>query len=382
VSASTVPTEPPRPKGGGDTIDDVRCQVYTIPTDHAEADGTLSWSSTTLLLVEVVGAGKTGTGWTYADPSGRGLIDGVLSGVVCGADPMDVPGLNEAMVRSCRNLGRPGLASCAISALDIALWDLKARLLGRSLSQLFGSCRSEVPIYGSGGFTTYSDSETTRQLEHWTADLGARSVKIKVGESFGSMSGRDLARAALARRVVGPAVELFVDANGGYTAKNAIRIARPYRDECGISWFEEPVSSDDLAGLRQVRDAIDIDVTAGEYGYQESYFARMLAAGAVDCLQIDVTRCGGYTGWLRVAALAFANEMQISAHCAPSLHLPVAASVPNLRHIEYFHDHVRIEEMIFDGVPQAKDGVLVPDVACEGHGYALREEAAAQYRLH
>ena len=205
-------------------------------------------------------------------------------------------------------------------------------------------------------------------------------MKIKIGESWGKETGRDLARVALARHVVGDGVELFVDANGGYSVKQAIRMGRRFFSEHNVSWFEEPVSSDNLVGLHEIRGQLTADVAAGEYGYDESYFAKMLAAGAVDCLQADVTRCGGYTCWLRVAALAAADGLQVSGHCAPALHVQVAGTVPNLRHLEYFHDHTRLEELLFDGILTPVDGALAPDGARPGHGYVLKDKDAEPYR--
>ncbi|MGO8721877.1 MAG: enolase C-terminal domain-like protein [Acidimicrobiales bacterium] len=371
----------PLARRGGPAVSGVHCRVYKVPTEQPEADGTLAWSATTLVLVQVSAGGMTGTGWTYASAGCAPVVDNELSTAMIGADPMDVPGINESMVRACRNLGRPGLASCAVSAADTALWDLKARLLGQPLTALFGRCWKQIPLYGSGGFTTYSDATTRRQLEWWTGELGMTRVKIKIGESWGSEPARDLERVALTRRVAGPDVEVFVDANGAYTTKQAVRIGHKLALEHQVSWFEEPVSSDNLAGLREVRDQITADVAVGEYGYDESYFAKMVAAGAVDCLQADVTRCGGYTCWLRAAAVAGANGLEISGHCAPALHAQVAGTVPNLRHLEYFYDHSRLEAMLFDGVPLPTKGVLVPDPSPAGHGYSLKEADAGPFRI-
>jgi L-alanine-DL-glutamate epimerase-like enolase superfamily enzyme len=294
---------------------------------------------------------------------------------------VDVPRLHEAMVREVRNMGRPGIAGCAVSALDIALWDLKARLLGLSLAELFGRCRDEVPVYGSGGFTTYDDRTTEAQLEDWISNWKVPWVKIKIGESWGTNVARDLHRCLLARKVIGDHLELFVDANGAYTVKQATRIGRRLGEDCGVTWFEEPVSSDDLQGLETVRRTLDLDVAAGEYGYDEIYFSRMVSAGSVDCLQADVTRCGGYTSWLRVAAIAAASGLQISGHCAPSLHAPVALSIPNLRHVEHFHDHHRLDHMLFDGAMTPVEGALRVDGSAPGHGMTLKEVDAEPYRV-
>jgi L-alanine-DL-glutamate epimerase-like enolase superfamily enzyme len=361
-------------------VDRVTAAAYEVPTERPEADGTLAWSSTTLIVVHVTGGGRTGIGYTYADAACKPLIEGKLAEAVVGHDVFETGGAWQAMVRAIRNLGRPGVASCAISAVDAALWDLKATLLGVPVSRLLGQCTETVPIYGSGGFTTYDEPAARAQLERWTGEWGIPRVKIKIGESWGTDEARDLARIAFARRVIGPDAELYVDANGGYARKQAVRMAHAMAEQ-NVTWFEEPVSSDDLDGLREVRDQVDPDVAAGEYGYDLVYFARMVDARAVDCLQADVTRCGGITEWLRAAAVAAARGLQISGHCAPSLHAHVAAAVPNLRHLEYFHDHVRIESMLFDGALDPHGGALRPDPARPGLGLALKAADAERFRV-
>jgi L-alanine-DL-glutamate epimerase-like enolase superfamily enzyme len=361
-------------------VERVTAAVYEIPTDQPEADGTLAWSKTTLVVANVTGAGQSGLGYTYATGACKPLIEGELATAIVGQSVFDTGAAWQAMVRAVRNIGRPGLVSYAISAVDAALWDLKATLLDVSVSKLLGATRDAVPIYGSGGFTTYDERAARAQLEHWTGDLGIPRVKIKIGESWGANPQRDLARIAFARHVIGPNVELYVDANGGYRRKQAVRMARAMANH-DVTWFEEPVSSDDLEGLREVRDQVTPDVTAGEYGYDLVYFARMVDAQAVDCLQIDVTRCGGITEWQRAAAVAAARNLDVSGHCAPNLHAHVAAAVPNLRHLEYFHDHVRIESMLFDGALDPIGGALHPDPTRPGLGLALKHADAAPFRV-
>jgi L-alanine-DL-glutamate epimerase-like enolase superfamily enzyme len=361
-------------------IDDITAQVYEIPTDAPEADGTLAWSSTTLILAEVVAGGVRGIGYTYAAGACGQLVTGPLAGAVKGHSALDITAAWQSMVKAIRNSGRPGLASCAISAVDTALWDLKGKLLDLPVCRLLGMAHPEVPIYGSGGFTTYDERRTRDQLERWVDTWKIPRVKIKIGESSGSDERRDLNRIALARSVVGPDTELYVDANGGYRRKQAIRVAHAMADH-DVTWFEEPVSSDDLAGLREVRDQVTPDVTAGEYGYDLAYFNRMLAGQAVDCLQIDVTRCGGITDWVRAAAVAAAYNVEVSGHCAPNLHAHVATTIPNLRHLEYFHDHHRIEHMLFDGALSPEGGALRPDQARPGLGLEFKHRDAEQFRV-
>ncbi|MFD5793014.1 enolase C-terminal domain-like protein [Streptomyces diastatochromogenes] len=361
-------------------VDRVESAVYTVPTDAPEADGTLAWDSTTLVLATVHCGDVTGLGYTYAPAAAARVIDDLLADVVTGTTAFDVPRLNEAMQRAVRNAGLPGVCAQAISALDIALWDAKARLLGLPLVRLLGAARDDVPVYGSGGFTTYDDQQQDRQLRDWVEKEGIPRVKIKIGESWGQREARDRQRVARARASVGEATELYVDANGGYSAGQAVRVAAALADQ-GVTWFEEPVSSDDLRTLAAIRGRITIDVTAGEYGYTLPYFGHMLAADAVDCLQADVTRCGGITVWLRVAALAQAHGLEISGHCAPHAHVHAAASIPNLRHLEWFHDHVRIERLLFDGVLDPGGGAITPrGDGPPGLGLSLDTERGQPFR--
>ncbi|HEY4022866.1 MAG TPA: enolase C-terminal domain-like protein [Pseudonocardiaceae bacterium] len=360
-------------------VESLAASAYTIPTDQPEADGTLAWDATTLVVVQARSEGVVGTGWTYGPAACAEFVREQLADAVLGRDALGVPGSWAAMVRAARNATRAGAIGYAISAVDVALWDLKARLLGLPLADLFGRVHDAVPVYGSGGFTTYSAQRLAEQLGDWVMAQHLNRVKIKIGESWGTEERRDLARIAEAREVVGPAVELYVDANGAYQRKQALRLAKAMA-EFDVRWFEEPVSSDDLDGLREIRDQVDADVTAGEYGTDIGYFQRMCAANAVDCLQIDATRCGGYTEWLRAAAIAASFGLTVSGHCAPNLHAPVAAATPNLRHLEWFHDHVRIESTLFTGALDPAGGSVTPDRSRPGHGLTLDTEMAGPYQ--
>ncbi len=353
--------------------------VYVIPTDAPEADGTLAWDKTTMVLVTVRAGGEQGLGWSYTSAAAQTLIREVLADVVVGRNALDVAGTAEAMARQVRNIGRPGVGAMAISAVDIALWDLKARLLGQSLTGLLGRAFEHVPVYGSGGFTSYDEAQTRQQLSGWVDKQQIPRVKIKIGESWGQDVRRDLARTELAREVIGPDTELYVDANGGYSAGQAVRVAAEL-GTFGVTWFEEPVSSQDLAGLAKVREQVRPDVAAGEYSWSLADSARLIDAGAVDCLQLDVTRCGGITEFLRGAALAAGHNLQVSGHCAPNLHAHVGAAVPNLRHVEYFHDHQRIEGTFFEGTLDPSGGAMSPDPDQPGHGMSVREADTERYR--
>jgi len=356
-------------------IDRIDVSTYTVPTDFPESDGTLEWNSTTLVLVRAYGGNECGLGYTYADEATATLIRKLLSGFVKSQDAMAPRACWDAMVSRIRNLGRPGIVSMAISAVDIALWDLKARLLDLPLATLIGSVRDSVPIYGSGGFTSYSDDQLRDQFSKWV-EQGITRVKMKVGRD----AAADIRRVGAARAAIGENVELFVDANGAYSRKQALEQAEKFA-EMNVHWFEEPVSSDDLAGLRLLRDRAPagMDIAAGEYGYEAGYFRRMLAAGAVDVLQADATRCGGITGFLQAAALCEAYHVPLSAHTAPCVHTHLGCAVTPLRHFEYFHDHVRIESMFFDGVRSPLHGKLSPDLSRPGMGIELKQADAQRF---
>ncbi len=357
-------------------VERVDVAAYAIPTEMPESDGTLDWDSTTLVLVESAAAGIRGLGFTYADAATAAFVHEKLRGLVVGRDAFAVTDCWNVMGREIRNLGRPGVASMAIAAVDNALWDLKARLLDVPLVRLLGEVRSGVAVYGSGGFTSYSIDQLTAQLGGW-ARAGIAEVKMKVGRD----PAADEARVRAARGAIGDAA-LLVDANGAYGRKQALALAQSFAAQ-GVTWFEEPVSSDDLEGLRLVRDRAPpgIDVTAGEYGYTAGYFREMLEAGAVDVLQADATRCAGITGFMRVAALCEAFQVPMSSHCAPSIHVhPCCAATP-VRNLEYFHDHVRLERMLFDGVVAPREGVLEPDRTRPGLGIEFRRADAAKYAV-
>lgn len=359
-------------------MEGVDVSVFTVPTDFPESDGTATWDSTTMVLVEARAGDRVGLGYTYGDAATGALVRDTLAGVVEGRDALAVTASWDALGRACRNLGRPGLASMAIAAVDTALWDLKARLLELPLATLLDAAHDSVPIYGSGGFTSYPDERLAEQLAGWV-EQGIPRVKMKVGRE----PQHDLHRVGVARAAIGDEAELFVDANGALQRKHALDFAGEFAERFDVRWFEEPVSSDDLAGLHLIRRQAPgaMEIAAGEYGYMLPYFEQMLAAGAVDCLQADVTRCEGITGFLRVAALCQARSLQLSAHCGPAIHLHPCCAVVPLRHLEYFHDHVRVEQVFFDGVPEPVGGELRPDMSRPGNGLELKRGDAAPYAI-
>ncbi len=359
-------------------IDSVEVGAYEVPTEtEKESDGTLEWDSTTLVVVEVHCGEHTGLGYTYCDKAAASVIASKLSRIVEEADPLMPEQTFAQMQVQSRQLGQDGVAAMAISAVDVALWDLKAKLLGVCLADALPRFRESVPIYGSGGFCNYSPDQLREQVQGWV-DQGFHSVKIKVGRD----AVADPQRVALVRSVAGDDVEVMVDANGANNPKGAALWAQRYR-EFGVTYFEEPVSSDDLVGLAYVRDQAPagLAVAAGEYGWNLPYFQRMLDAQAVDILQADVTRCGGITNMLRVDGLCKARSMPSSAHCAPAVSAHACCAMESNIHIEYFFDHYRIEGMLFDGTLQPSGGMLTPDRNRPGLGLEFKHSDAEQYKV-
>jgi L-alanine-DL-glutamate epimerase-like enolase superfamily enzyme len=351
--------------------------AFKVPSDSKESDGTLEWDSATLVLVRL-GAGRTwGCGYSYAHEGCVPLIRDKLFPILQRGNVMDVKGAWNEMNKTVRNLGKRGVAATAIAAVDIALWDLKARLLEQPLIKLLGQVRDKIAVYGSGGFTSYSEKQLRSQFGHW-AEEGISMFKMKVGRE----DKADARRVRVARKTIGRDAELFVDANGAYTAKQSLRLADEFAAQ-GVTWFEEPVSSDNLDGLRFVRERVPagMEVSAGEYNFDCIEARRMLEAGAVDVLQADATRCG-ITGFLQAAELCDTLDVPLSSHTSPALHAHLCCAATRARHAEYFHDHVRIEQMFFDGATvRQKDGFLQPDSSQPGLGLEFKHKDAAKFEI-
>lgn len=351
--------------------------AYTIPTDAPEGDGTFTWHATTLIVVELKCGDVNGLGYTYSHKTAAPLARDLIGNVVKGQSAFDTNAIFTQMRYEQRNYGREGVAATALSAVDIALWDLKAKLMGKPLVSVLGQMRDAAPLYGSGGFTTYNDTQLRDQLSGWVKQ-GMPRVKMKIG----THPEDDMRRIAVARDAIGDSAELFIDANGAYSRKQALDFAHRAHHEYGVTWFEEPVSSDDLLGLNLIRNSgpAGMDIAAGEYGFTAMYLQRMIEAEAVDVIQADATRCGGVTGFMDAAALADAHPLPMSAHCAPSVHLHLACAARPLRHVEYFHDHARIEEMLFDGFRSPMNGAMYPDLTRPGLGLDFKHKDAERFR--
>ncbi len=355
-----------------------KVSAVTIPTDEPkESDGTAEWDSTTVVLVELTAAGVTGLGFSYASAAAAHIAQQLIQKVVLGQESFDIPMLHSALDREVRNWGRPGLVSSAISAIDICLWDLKARLLQRPLLSLLGRIRDEISAYGSGGFTSYSEKQLLDQLTGW-ASQGLRFVKMKIGRQ----PDQDVERVSAVQEALGGRAQLYVDSNGAYQRKQALEKSQQFGD-LGVTWFEEPVSSDDRIGLHlMVEHAPAImNIAAGEYCYVLDDARLLIEAQAVDVLQADVTRCGGVTNFIKIAHVCEMYHIPLSAHTSPSVHATLCCALVPAINVEYFHDHARIEHMIFDGALQPVNGNLKPDLSRPGLGLELKRADAQPFQI-
>ncbi len=319
-------------KKNGLIIDEVDVHSYKVPTNGPESDGTLKWDSTTIVIVNLKAGGKTGLGYSYADTSAAFFIDHNFREILTQNNPLNIENIFNELHIGIRNNGNCGLAFMALSAVDIALWDLKSKLLDLPFSVLLGRVTEDISLYGSGGFTSYTDEQLAKQLEGWS-EAGFTQVKIKIGRE----PEKDLQRIRVARDAINPKTVLFVDANGAYSAKQALGIAKEF-EKYNVQWFEEPVSSDDIYGLSFVKNnsPAAVNIAAGEYGFDLPYFRNLLENHAVDVLQADATRCGGITGFLKAGRLAEAFQVPFSFHCAPSAHIYAAAALPGFYHRRIF----------------------------------------------
>lgn len=358
-------------------IKNIKVSAYTIPTETPEADGTLKWTSTTLVLVEITAGDKKGIGYTYSNSGAAHFIHDTLKPLVLHQNALNVSAITNSLIHHTRNNGNTGLAMMAISAVDNALWDLKAKLFDVPLCVLLGQEKDKILLYGSGGFTSYTEQQLQQQFQRWRGQ-GIKYLKMKIG----THREKDVHRVKAAREATGEDAELFVDANGAYTVKQALQKAKEF-SAYNVTWFEEPVASDNLEGLRFIREHApsQINITAGEYGYNIYYFKQMLSAKSVDVLQADATRCGGITGFLKAGILCESFQLPFSSHCAPALHLHASLALPSFYIAEYFFDHVRIESMLFNGVSPPVDGYLKPDMTRPGLGIEFKHKDAEKYKL-
>jgi L-alanine-DL-glutamate epimerase-like enolase superfamily enzyme len=259
-----------------------------------------------------------------------------------------------------------------IAAIETALWDLMARRLQVSASILFGRYADAVPVYGSGGWVSYSDEELSDEVTGYVK-RGLRAVKMKIG---GPSEDWDVARVRAVRKAIGPDIGLRIDANQALTVERALRTAQRL-EECRLDWFEEPLPRADLAGYARLTAALTVPIAAGEREFGVEPFQRSMAARAISIVQPDLLRVGGVTNWRQVAALAEAHHLRLAPHFYKEYDVHLAACCPGLIGIECF-DWL---DPLLEHPLEIRDGMaIVPDRA--GFGVSFRSDAISEYEMH
>ncbi len=319
--------------------------------------------------------GVTGVAVGYAPPGGLQVVEQALAPALIGQDPTIVGELWAEMMWTVRDFGRGGVALQAVSAVDLALWDLNGRAEDRPLCDMLGRLRSDVVAYGSGGFTSFSEAGLVTELRGFLAE-GFRAVKMKVGKGFGTFEDEDLARVGMVREAAGPDVEIYVDANGAYGVEQAIRMAGQFAD-LGVRLFEEPVPPQDVAALAAVRAGSAIPIAAGEHEYETAGLRRMAEVGAVDVLQPDVLRIGGVSGWLQAASVAAEYDLPLMSHAAQLSSLQLGCATPGFAALEYLRIQEEMDRLWYKEIPRPQGGRLAPFDGRPGLGLDIREELFA-----
>jgi len=347
-------------------------QDSTIPTPKPGARGR------GVLFVHIkTDEGVEGLGIGQGQRAVQSVIEDSLKDLLLGQDPFNTEKLWNDMFWRVRGYGRKGIAFCAISAVDIGLWDLKAKALGVPLYRLLGPYKESVPVYGSGGWTNFDEKGLVKEQMAYV-ERGFRAVKMKVAKDFGQSEGEDIKRLAAVRKAIGDNVELFVDANNGYYAKQAIAMSRKFEDY-NVRWFEEPVIADDIQGLAEISKATNIPVATGEHEYTKYGFKELITRGAADIVQPDIGRVGGVTEWMKVAHLAHAFNLPVAPHAVQLVHLHTACATPNLRIVEYLGVAEQSDDVWYTEYPKPERGMWSPYPDRPGLGLELNPKSVKKY---
>lgn len=366
-------------------ITDVTTTVLSYPHVRPVQDSTIPDSSLAIggrsqLFVHIhTDEGVEGLGVGQAAPGARQVIETTLRRVLIGQDPFNIEKLWNDMFWHVRGFGRKGVAFCGLSVVDTGLWDLKAKALRLPLYRLLGPYTDSVPIYGSGGWTNLSEDELVAEMVGYV-EQGIGRVKMKVGKDFGRSEREDLQRLAAVRKAVGDDVAIYVDANNGYYAKQAIYMAKEF-EQFQVGWFEEPVLADDVQGLAEIRQAINIPVATGEHEYTKYGFKDLIARGGADIVQPDVGRVGGVTEWIKVAHLAHAFNLPVAPHAVQLVHLHLACATPNLKVVEHLGTALEGDGIWYTDIPEPEDGMWAPFPDRPGLGLELDPHAVEKWSV-
>ena len=337
--------------------------IYYVSTEDCAGvgDSTLRYDKASMAIIELkTDAGLSGYGITIKDDIAD-LVKNRLKPILIGRDPLDIEDLWQEMFLQMRGAGRKGLCLVALSAVDIALWDLKGKILNLPLYKIFGGSKKFIPTYSSGGWTSYTMEELLNEMKSFV-DLGYTTIKMKVGVEFGKNIKEDARRVRAVREMVGPKIDIIIDANNVWDSGTAVRFAELIKD-CDVAAFEEPVCADDIPGLGRIRKSINIPLATGEHEYTKHGMRDLLVGNAVDIVQLDATKAGGITEMLKVSAMCQAWNLLFAPHCFEILHMHLLSVAPNAFKLEKLFLFNGIMRRCIKNYPEPVNGILeIPDL--------------------
>lgn len=356
-------------------IADVKVHLVSEEVKGKFADATRNVESVGFLIVRITtDQGLEGIGVTYHEVGGEATRDIIVNNMknnLIGRDPFDTEVIWNEMVQYLRGVGRKGVMFCALSAVDIALWDLKGKITGQPLYKLFGGGDTHLPVYGSGGWTSYTDEELVDEALEMVA-RGYKMIKLKVGVEKGQNYLRDVERIRKVRDAVGPDIGLMLDANNCWDAATGIRFANSVR-ELNIMFLEEPVMADDMPGLARYRTMTDLPLATGEHEYTKYGARDLIIHQAADIIQMDTTRAGGFTEMLKIGAMTQAWNLKFAPHAMENISAHLVAAFPNAMFLERLLLFEDLTAHVYVNAPLPKDGYMdIPDLP--GLGLVLNED--------
>ncbi len=350
--------------------------VLTVPVP-ASKQMAIEFPHHRLVVAEITtDEGLQGMGYSLVFGGGgaksvHAYLEERLAPLLIGEDPLAVERLWEKMYRGDRGVRRVGLAGMAVSAIDIALWDLAGKAAGLPLYRLWGAVSDRVACYGSGGWGKYAEKDLVAEAERY-ASMGCRYYKMKIHDPDPAVNRR---RVETVKKALGPGVRMMVDVNQKLDVMGNVRQAKLLED-FDLVWYEEPVVSDDIDACAEVARLISIPVATGENNYTRYEFRELIEKKAARYLMPDVCRANGFSETLRIGHLAAAHGLQVSPHVAYEISIQVAGALSNAFLVELMD---WLPEDLFEEVPQCRDGAIrIPERA--GHGMVFNRKSLPKYR--
>jgi len=302
----------------------------------------------------------------------RAAVDG-LARLVVGDDPTQTEAIAAKLRRAAGSSGPGGIFTLALSAIDIACWDLKGKALGRSVCALLGGLRERVPTYASGALMRPHPIDYLAKAGPRLRDLGFRQMKMQCGSE--PSIAASVERVRVMREAIGPDVDLMCDINQLWSVDHAIEVGRRIEPH-HLFWLEDPTAHDDYPGLARIAAALTTPIAAGEYHYGITPFRHLLEARAIDIPMIDLLRVGGITQWMKVAGMAEAFNLPVVSHLVPEIHVHLVAAAPNGLTVEYMPWTLQL----FEETPKLERGQLVVP-AKPGLGLAFDQATVKRYQI-